>query len=94
VVSARQSAIDSRGGSGWMQVSLPLAAMTLAQGAGRLIRSDADRGVVAILDSRLANRRYGGYLRRSLPPLSFMTDTAKVAQALSRLDAGYQRSAV
>jgi ATP-dependent DNA helicase DinG len=93
VVSARQSAIDSHGGSGWMQVSLPLAAMTLAQGAGRLIRSDADRGVVAILDSRLANRRYGGYLRRSLPPLSFMTDTAKVAQALSRLDAGYSQGA-
>ncbi len=91
VVSARQSAIDSRGGSGWMQVSLPLAAMTLAQGAGRLIRSDADRGVVAILDSRLANRRYGGYLRRSLPPLSYMTDPAKVAQALSRLDAGYKQ---
>ena len=86
VVSARQAAIDSRGGSGWMQVSLPQAAVTLAQGAGRLIRSDADRGVVAILDSRLANRRYGGYLRRSLPPFAFMTDEAKVRQALQRLN--------
>lgn len=86
VVSARQAAIDARGGSGWMQVSLPQAAVTLAQGAGRLIRSDDDRGVVAILDSRLANRRYGGYLRRSLPPFAFMTDEAKVRQALQRLD--------
>ena len=86
VVSARQAAIDSRGGSGWMQVSLPQAAVTLAQGAGRLIRSDDDRGVVAILDSRLANRRYGGYLRRSLPPFAFMTDEAKVRQALQRLN--------
>lgn len=89
VVSARQAAIDSRGGSGWMQVSLPQAAVTLAQGAGRLIRSSQDRGVVAILDSRLANRRYGGYLRRSLPPFSFMTDTEKVCQALRRLDASH-----
>ncbi len=89
VVSARQAAIDADGGSGWMQVSLPQAAVTLAQGAGRLIRTDADRGVVAILDSRLANRRYGGYLRRSLPPFAFMTDTAKVCQALERLDATY-----
>ena len=86
VVSARQAAIDSRGGSGWMQVSLPQAAVTLAQGAGRLIRTDDDRGVVAILDSRLANRRYGGYLRRSLPPFAFMTDEAKVRQALQRLN--------
>ena len=86
VVSARQAAIDSRGGSGWMQVSLPQAAVTLAQGAGRLIRTDDDRGVVAILDSRLANRHYGGYLRRSLPPFAFMTDEAKVRQALQRLN--------
>ena len=86
VVSARQAAIDSRGGSGWMPVALPQAAVTLAQGAGRLIRTDDDRGVVAILDSRLANRRYGGYLRRSLPPFAFMTDEAKVRQALQRLN--------
>lgn len=87
VVSARQAAVDARGGSGWMQVSLPQAAVTLAQGAGRLIRTTEDRGVVAILDSRLANRRYGGYLRRSLPPFTFMTDSAKVCDALRRLDA-------
>lgn len=94
VVSARQAAIDANGGSGWMQVSLPQAAVTLAQGAGRLIRSDADRGVVAILDSRLANRRYGGFLRRSLPPFAFMTDTSKVAQALRRLDGSLQTETV
>lgn len=94
VVSARQSAIDANGGSGWMQVSLPQAAVTLAQGAGRLIRSDHDRGVVAILDSRLANRRYGGYLRRSLPPFAFMTDTDKVCQALRRLDSSFTEGQV
>jgi ATP-dependent DNA helicase DinG len=89
VVSARQAIVDAAGGSGWMQVSLPQAAVTLAQGVGRLIRSDDDRGVVAVLDSRLATRRYGGYLRRSLPPFAFMTDTTKVCQALRRLDQRY-----
>ena len=89
VVSARQSAIDARGGSGWMQVSLPQAAVTLAQGAGRLIRSGEDRGVVAVLDSRLANRRYGTYLRRSLPEFTYMNDMAKVCEALRRLNEGY-----
>lgn len=92
VVSARQSVIDQRGGSGWMEVSLPTAAVTLAQGAGRLIRSADDRGVVAVLDSRLANKRYGTYLRRSLPPLAYMTDTEKVCQALERLDSSYRNS--
>jgi ATP-dependent DNA helicase DinG len=90
VVSARQSTIDAKGGSGWMQVSLPQAAVTLAQGAGRLIRTDADRGVVAVLDSRVATRRYGNYLRRSLPPFAFMTDTDKVCEALRRLDASHR----
>lgn len=90
VVSARQAAIDDRGGSGWMQVSLPQAAVTLAQGAGRLIRTNDDRGVVAILDSRLATRRYGTFLRRSLPPFSYMTDVGKVRQALERLDTAHR----
>lgn len=86
VVSARQAAIDAAGGSGWRSVSLPLAAASLAQGAGRLIRSSDDRGVVAVLDSRLARKRYGAYLRSSLPAFSFMTDLDKVRQALQRLD--------
>lgn len=90
VVSAQQSVIDQRGGSGWAKVSLPQAAVTLAQGAGRLIRSGDDRGVVAVLDSRLATRRYSTYLRRSLPPFSYMNDTAKVCEALRRLDASYR----
>lgn len=89
VVSARQGIIDARGGSGWAQVSLPQAAVTLAQGAGRLIRSSDDRGVVAVLDSRLANRRYGTYLRRSLPEFTYMTDSAKVCQALRRLNESF-----
>ncbi|NCX38279.1 MAG: ATP-dependent DNA helicase, partial [Actinobacteria bacterium] len=59
VMSARASQADAAGGSGFMQVSLPRAALLLAQGTGRLIRSVDDRGVVAILDSRIVTKRYG-----------------------------------
>ena len=87
VVSARQELIDSRGGSGFAAVSVPRAALMLAQGAGRLIRSPEDRGVVAVLDSRLATTGYGARLRQSLPPLWWTTDLPTVLAALGRLDA-------
>ncbi|MGH3596549.1 MAG: helicase C-terminal domain-containing protein, partial [Mycobacterium sp.] len=61
------------------------AALLLAQGAGRLLRGVDDRGVVAVLDSRMATARYGGYLRGSLPPFWPTTDAAQVRQALARL---------
>ncbi len=86
VVSARQELIDARGGSGFAAVSVPRAALMLAQGAGRLIRSADDRGVVAVLDPRLATTGYGARLRRSLPPLWWTTDAAQVLGALRRLD--------
>jgi ATP-dependent DNA helicase DinG len=87
VVSARQELVDAAGGSGFAAVSVPRAALMLAQGAGRLIRSPADRGVVAVLDSRLATTGYGAQLRRSLPPLWWTTDLDTVTAALRRLDA-------
>jgi ATP-dependent DNA helicase DinG len=55
------------GERGFMQVTLPPAAVLLAQGAGRLIRSTSDRGVVVVLDPRLATARYGEVLLRTLP---------------------------
>jgi ATP-dependent DNA helicase DinG len=59
----------------------------LAQGAGRLIRTPDDRGVVAVLDSRLATTGYGSRLRASLPPLWWTTELPTVLAALARLDA-------
>jgi len=85
LVSARQRAADSRGGNGFLQVSATHAALLLAQGAGRLLRGMDDRGVVAILDPRLATARYGGFLRASLPPFWPTDDRAKVHAALRRL---------
>lgn len=84
-MTARQRAISAHGGNGFMAVAANHAALLLAQGAGRLLRHTDDRGVVAVLDSRLATARYGGYLRASLPPFWATTDSARVRQALQRL---------
>jgi ATP-dependent DNA helicase DinG len=86
LVAARSRFAEEHGGNGFTSVSVPRAALLLAQGVGRLIRSSTDRGVVAVLDPRLATARYGDYLRRSLPPFWFTTDGALVRQSLTRLD--------
>lgn len=86
VMAARASKVDEAGGSGFRSVSLPRAALLLAQGVGRLIRSVDDRGVVAVLDSRLATAGYGSILRKSLPPLWWTTNSEPVKAALTRLD--------
>jgi len=85
--SARQRAVESRGGNGFMTVAASQAALLLAQGAGRLLRTMTDRGVVAVLDPRLVTARYGDFLRKSLPPFWTTTDPALVRAALSRLAA-------
>ncbi len=86
VMSARASQADAAGGSGFMQVSLPRAALLLAQGTGRLIRSVDDRGVVAILDSRIVTKRYGSVLLNSMPPLWRTSDKDVVRDSLKRLN--------
>jgi ATP-dependent DNA helicase DinG len=86
LAAARSAAVDAAGGSGFAAVSVPIAAVRLAQGVGRLIRSTNDRGVVAVLDSRLETARgYGAYLRKSLPPFWYTTKPDVVEAALRRL---------
>jgi ATP-dependent DNA helicase DinG len=85
LLGARQRAVAARGGNGFMAVAASHAALLLAQGSGRLLRRVTDRGVVAVLDSRMATARYGGYLRASLPPFWQTTDAAQVRGALERL---------
>ncbi|MFC4078796.1 ATP-dependent DNA helicase [Amycolatopsis samaneae] len=91
VSSARQRAVEARGGNGFLTVAATHAALLLAQGTGRLHRSVSDRGVVAVLDSRLATARYGGFLRASLPPFWPTTDPEVARAALRRLDAAAPR---
>lgn len=86
VMSARSAEADKSGGSGFMQISLPRAALLLSQGTGRLIRSIDDRGVVAILDSRIVTKRYGSILLNSMPPFYRTSDGSVVKESLKRLD--------
>lgn len=85
LLTARQRAVAARGGNGFMSVAASHAALLLAQGAGRLLRRSDDRGVVAVLDSRMSTARYSGYLRASLPPFWTTTDPLVVRNALRRL---------
>jgi ATP-dependent DNA helicase DinG len=85
LLSARQRAVAARGGNGFMAVAASHAALLLAQGSGRLLRRVTDRGVVAVLDSRMVTARYGSYLRASLPPFWQTTNAAQVRAALERL---------
>jgi ATP-dependent DNA helicase DinG len=83
--NARSQEVAKAGGNGFMQVAATHAAIRLSQGAGRLIRTTEDRGVLAILDSRLATARYGGFLKKSMPEF-WATGNGDVARnALSRL---------
>ena len=86
LMSARQRAVDEAGGNGFMAVAASHAALLLAQGSGRLIRTLSDRGVVAVLDPRLATARYGQFLRASLPPYWYTTDAAQVRKSLAAID--------
>jgi len=89
LAAARAAAVDAAGGSGFASVSVPIAAVRLAQGVGRLIRSTGDKGVVAVLDSRLETARgYGAFLRNSLPPFWYTTRPEVALGALKRLAAG------
>jgi ATP-dependent DNA helicase DinG len=85
LLTARQRAVAARGGNGFMAVAASHAALLLAQGAGRLLRRMDDRGVVVVLDSRMATARYSGFMRASLPPFWATTDGTAVRAALQRL---------
>jgi ATP-dependent DNA helicase DinG len=85
LASARQRAVAARGGNGFMAVAAAQAALLLAQGTGRLLRTVDDRGVIAVLDPRLATARYGGFLRASLPPYWNTYDPQIARSALRRL---------
>ena len=79
LVAARIDAVRSRGGNPFMDFQLPTAIIALKQGLGRLIRSTSDRGVLAILDTRLVTARYGAHFFRSLPAMPMSHDLSAVA---------------
>lgn len=91
IAQARTESVNRHRGNGFMAVSAHHAAIRMAQGAGRLIRSVSDRGVVAVLDSRVATKRYGGFLMKAMPPMWSTQNKAAVIGALARLSASIER---
>jgi ATP-dependent DNA helicase DinG len=71
---ARSQRITREGGSAFADHALPEAAVTLKQGAGRLIRSESDHGILVVCDSRLSSMSYGRRLVRGLPPMRRLND--------------------
>ena len=84
IVAARIAAIQARGGEPFHDYQVPLATLTLLQGLGRLIRTRADRGVLAVLDRRLTRMRYGRRFLASMPPFPITSDRSEVARFLDR----------
>lgn len=76
-----------------MAVAATHAALLMAQGAGRLVRATGDRGVVAVLDPRLAKARYGAFLRASMPGFWYTTDRNQARRSLAAIDAAARATA-
>ncbi|WP_026209506.1 ATP-dependent DNA helicase [Corynebacterium caspium] len=88
LLQARKDAADAAGRSGFMEVAAAHAALLMAQGTGRLLRSVEDRGVISVLDRRLSTKRYGSYIRSSMPAYWPTTDGTVARAALKRLVGG------
>lgn len=80
IVAARTKFIDENGGKSFFDYSVPQAVITLKQGIGRLIRSKTDKGVIALLDTRLRTKSYGRDFLNSLPKTKITSELKDVAQ--------------
>ncbi|MHB1319295.1 MAG: helicase C-terminal domain-containing protein [Anaerolineae bacterium] len=84
VIRRQEDRIRARGGNPFYEIQLGSAILNLRQGAGRLIRSETDRGVIALLDGRVLHKQYGQQIIRSLPEGCHTTDFADVAAFLKQ----------
>ncbi|MEP7073705.1 MAG: ATP-dependent DNA helicase [Nitrosospira sp.] len=80
VLSARIEKINKEGRNAFMEYQLPRAVINLKQGAGRLIRDEADRGVLMICDPRLITKSYGKKIWQSLPPMKRTRELREVEE--------------
>jgi ATP-dependent DNA helicase DinG len=84
VLAARLESLERAGGNPFLDYQLPHAAISLKQGAGRLIRDEADRGVLVICDPRLLARPYGRRILASLPPMKLVRELDEAVRFLER----------
>jgi ATP-dependent DNA helicase DinG len=89
LVQARVKQIEARGGNAFGEYFVAEAAVSLKQGAGRLIRSETDRGLLVVCDPRLRQMNYGARLRAALPPMAELADEAQAFDWLAQLAAGH-----
>jgi ATP-dependent DNA helicase DinG len=89
LVQARVKKIESRGGNAFAEYFVAEAAVSLKQGAGRLIRSESDRGLLVVCDPRLRQMNYGVRLRAALPPMAELSDEDQVFEWLALLAAAH-----
>jgi ATP-dependent DNA helicase DinG len=80
VVAARIRQLNEDGGNAFVEYQVPQAVISLKQGFGRLIRSQTDRGVLAILDPRLVRKQYGHHFFESLPDYARTTQLQEVKE--------------
>jgi len=83
LVAARINALRAKGRDPFQEYQVPFATLALLQGLGRLIRTRADRGLLAILDPRLTTKGYGRRFLGSLPPAPITSDVAAVERFLA-----------
>jgi ATP-dependent DNA helicase DinG len=83
VLAARIDKVNREGRNAFLECQLPEAVITLKQGAGRLIRDEADRGVLMLCDPRLISRGYGKRILQSLPPMRFTRSAAEATAFFS-----------
>ncbi len=89
LVEARVKQIEARGGNAFSEYFVAEAAVSLKQGAGRLIRSESDRGLLVVCDPRLRQMNYGARLRAALPPMTELAAEAEALDWLAELAAGH-----
>jgi ATP-dependent DNA helicase DinG len=89
LVEARVKQIEARGGNAFNEYFVAETAVSLKQGAGRLIRSESDRGLLVVCDPRMRQMNYGARLRAALPPMTELTQDAEVMAWLAQLAAAH-----